>query len=122
MRPKKELVRFWSSTRTGAGIQTQSWRYPMAIQMSKTLAFTAVGGLVAGITGCAGEQAKTETPPAGGGEPAATAAAAAEDCGPGKNSCKGKGGCKVEGKNACKGQNECKGQGGCKGGTCEPNK
>jgi hypothetical protein len=86
----------------------------MAIQMGKALAFTAVGGLVAGIVGCAGEQKTTDTPGGATTADPGAAPAAAKDCCAGKNSCKGKGGCKVEGKNTCKGQNECKGNGGCK--------
>lgn len=96
----------------------------MAIQMGKALAFTAVGGLVAGLAGCGGEQKTTETP-AGGTTDATTdanaAPAAAKECCKGKNVCKAQGGCKTEGEGAheCAGKNECKGQGGCKSGKCE---
>lgn len=90
----------------------------MAIQMGKALAFTAVGGLVAGIAGCAGEQAKTDAPAGGTAEPAATPAGAKACC-KGQNECEAKGRCAVEGKNGCAGQNKCKGQGGCNKG-CPP--
>lgn len=93
----------------------------MAIQMGKALAFTAVGGLVAGLTGCGGEQKTAETPDAAPTADPSAAPAAAKECCKGKNVCKGQGGCKTEGEGAhgCAGQNECKGQGGCKSGKCE---
>ena len=97
----------------------------MAIQMAKTLAFTAVGGMVAGLVGCGGGEKPAETPetpaadPAAATDPAGAAAAATgKECCKGKNECKGKGNCKVEGKNDCKGKNECKGMGGCKAADC----
>jgi hypothetical protein len=91
--------------------------------MGKTLAFTAVGGILAGVVGCAGGQEEAKDPNAvgaeGQGAKAAGDTAAADKCScKGKNECKGKGECKVEGKQACKGQNECKGQGGCKSADC----
>ena len=85
----------------------------MAIQMGKALAFTAVGGLVAGLVGCGSDQ-KTADAPAGD---ATAAPAAAKECCKNKNECKGKGGCKTD-TNDCAGKNECKGKGGCKSGTC----
>ena len=36
----------------------------MAIQMGKALAFTAVGGLVAGLVGCGGDQKQADGAPA----------------------------------------------------------
>jgi hypothetical protein len=113
----EDLVRFRlygrASRPTEAGTwQTHSWRFPMAIQIGKTLAFTAVGGLVAGLVGCAGsDQKPADGAPAATGD--AAAAPAAKDCCKGKNSCKGKGGCKNE-TNDCKGKNDCGGKGGCK--------
>jgi len=88
----------------------------MAIQIGKALAFTAVGGLVAGMTGCGAPDKKADSAP--GGEPGATTAAAAKECCKGKNSCNAKGGCKTA-DNACQGKNSCKGKGGCKTGQCE---
>jgi len=95
----------------------------MAIQMGKTLAFTAVGGMVAGLTGlaaCGGGGPEVKAPDgAPSGTPAAAMpAAGAKDCCKGKNECKGKGNCKVEGAQDCKGKNECKGKGGCKAPDC----
>jgi hypothetical protein len=92
----------------------------MAIQMGKTLALTAVTGMVAGLTGCGSTPAPTDpTSAAPSADPAAAMpAAGAKDCCKGKNECKGKGNCKVEGANDCKGKNECKGKGGCKAADC----
>lgn len=88
----------------------------MAIQMGKALAFTAVGGLVAGLAGCGGDQKQADAAPAASGDPTA-APAAAKECCKGKNTCKGKGGCKTA-TNECAGKNECGGKGGCKSGEC----
>ena len=95
----------------------------MAIHMGKTLALSAVGGMVAGLAGCGSTPAPTD--PAGAApaaDPAAAmpaaAAAGEKACCKGHNECKGKGNCKVEGKQDCKGHNECKGQGGCKAADC----
>ena len=92
----------------------------MAIQIGKTLALTAVGGMVAGLAGCGGSApAPTDPAAAPAAEPAsAMPTAGAKECCKGKNECKGKGGCKVEGANDCKGKNECKSKGGCKSGEC----
>lgn len=87
------------------------------MEMAKTVALTAVSGLVFGLGGC-GEKKEAAAPD---GEstatPADTAAPAGESgakaCCKGNNECKAKGGCKTE-KNECKGMNECKGAGGCK--------
>ena len=89
----------------------------MAMQMGKTLAFTALGGLVAGLAGCGGDQKQADAAPAPTGD-ATAAPAEAKECCKGKNVCSGKGGCQTE-TNACAGKNECKGKGGCKSGTCE---
>ena len=86
----------------------------MAINMSKAIAFTAVGGMVAGtLVACGGGEGAAKT--AADGEKMATAGA--KDCCKGKNECKGKGNCKTD-KNDCKGKNECKGKGGCKAADC----
>jgi hypothetical protein len=87
----------------------------MAIQMGKALAFTAVGGLVAGLSAC-GPDKPADAAPAPSGE-ASAAPAAAKECCKGKNDCKQKGGCKTDA-NECKGKNECKQKGGCKSGEC----
>jgi hypothetical protein len=86
----------------------------MAIQMGKAIAFTAVGGMVAGLVGCGGapEAPKMEDAAKAGAE-----AAGAKACCKGKNECKAKGNCKTD-KNDCKGKNECKAKGGCKAADC----
>ena len=94
------------------------------MEIAKSLAFSATGGLVMGLVGCAGgEKQGAEQPAADSTAPAAADAPAAaeggaKECCKGRNSCKGKGGCKVDGANECKGMNECKGKGGCKSGDC----
>jgi hypothetical protein len=93
----------------------------MAIQMGKTLALTAVGGMVAGLVGCGSAPTPPTDPAAAapGADPAAAVPSpGAKDCCKGKNECKGKGNCKVEGAQDCKGKNECKGKGGCKAPDC----
>jgi hypothetical protein len=89
----------------------------MAIQMGKALAFTAVGGLVAGFVGCGGDQKGASGAPAPSGDPTAMPAEA-KSCCAGKNPCAGKGGCKTA-DNGCAGKNTCKHKGGCKTGQCE---
>jgi len=79
----------------------------------------AMGGVIAGATGCGGSGAAPPNDPsssAGTSMPStsgAPATDAAKHACKGQNGCKGQGGCKTD-KNACKGQNTCKGQGGCK--------
>ena len=82
------------------------------MNIGKTLAVSAVTGMLAGVVGCGGEKAPAAADPK---VPTTTDVAPPEnkDCCKGKNECKGKGGCAVEGKNECAGQNGCKGQGGC---------
>lgn len=80
-------------------------------KISKALAFTAVGGILAGLSGCANE-AQQPGAAAPGATPAAAPAGAKHCCAPGKNECSGKGNCKTA-DNACGGQNKCKGKGGC---------
>jgi hypothetical protein len=96
------------------------------MDMVKTVALTAVSGLVAGLAGCGGSSEAAKAPegdssaaPAGSEAAPAAAEAGAKHCCKGQNECKGKGNCKTD-KNACKGQNECKGKGGCKAADCAP--
>ncbi|WP_441286690.1 hypothetical protein ACSRUE_30730 [Sorangium sp. KYC3313] len=92
----------------------------MTIDMGKTLALTAVSGMVAGLAGCASSPPpapETGAAPAADAPPAAAPENAAKACCAGKNECKGKGGCKSD-SHACAGQNECKGKGGCKPADC----
>jgi hypothetical protein len=91
----------------------------MAIQMGKTLAITAVSGMVAGLAGCASSPPPDAETPAAPAEPAAAEApaAGAKNCCKGMNECKGKGGCKTDA-NGCAGMNECKGKGGCSHRDC----
>ena len=90
----------------------------MAIQTGKVLAFTAVGGLVAGLAACGGGEKKADDATKVEGANKDATAAGAKACCKGQNECKGKGNCKVEGKQDCKGKNECKGNGGCKAADC----
>ena len=66
----------------------------MAIQMGKALAFTAVGGLVAGFVGCGGDQKGAENASGATADPTAQPAEA-KSCCAGKNPCAAKGGCKT---------------------------
>lgn len=94
-------------------------------QIAKTLAFTAMGGLVAGLAACGGGQ----TEPAAGGTATpgpetqgtdTASAAGAKDCEcKAKNACQGKGACKGD-HNECAGKNPCKDKGGCKAADCAP--
>jgi hypothetical protein len=79
------------------------------MNIGKTLAVSAVSGILVGVlAGCGGGAAST--PPAAA--PAADGAQpAAKDCCKGKNECKGKSGCKAGANASCAGQNSCKGQG-----------
>ncbi len=93
----------------------------MAIQMGKALAFTAVGGLVAGFVGCGGDQKGAENASGATGAPTGDPTAMpaeAKACCAGKNPCAAKGGCKTA-DNGCAGKNSCKHKGGCKSGQCE---
>jgi len=90
----------------------------MAMDVGKTLAVTAAGGLIAGLVGC-GETPAPEVPDAEeAATDAASDAAGEADCCKGKNECSGKGNCKTD-SNDCAGKNECKGQGGCKPADCK---
>lgn len=90
----------------------------MAIQTGKVLAFTAIGGMVAGLVACGGSQTEPNDASKVEGANKDAASTGAKACCKGQNECKGHGNCKVEGKNDCKGKNECKGQGGCKAADC----
>jgi hypothetical protein len=90
----------------------------MAIQMGKALAFTAVGGIVAGLVGCGGGEKPADDATKVEGADKGEAAKADKCSCKGHNECKQKGKCKVEGKQDCAGKNECKGQGGCKAPEC----
>jgi hypothetical protein len=90
----------------------------------KTLAFSAVGGMVAGIAGCGPDKPASEPSGDSTATPADTSTAAttsdAKTCCKGKNECKGKGGCKTTGEGAheCAGKNDCTGKGGCSKREC----
>jgi hypothetical protein len=94
------------------------------MKISHSLIAAAVGGILFGAAGCAGETPPAQQPAAAASGSAAapaapgsaapqTAAAPAKHACKGQNDCKGQGGCKTD-KHGCKGQNDCKGQGGCK--------
>jgi hypothetical protein len=86
----------------------------MNMDLAKTLALSAMGGMVVGVVGCASEQKKAADGPSADSTAAADSGATGEKkCCAGKNECEGKGGCKVPGVNECKGQNKCKSKGGC---------
>ncbi len=75
------------------------------MKLGKALAMTAVTGMIAALTGCAGNAAEAKDPSTNAAPPTA------KDCCKGKNECKGKSGCKTETNASCAGQNECKGKG-----------
>ncbi len=79
------------------------------MNIGKTLAVSAVSGILLGaLVGCGGENkaaADPNTPKTDMAPPAA------KDCCKGKNECKGKSGCKTETNATCAGHNECKGKG-----------
>ena len=92
------------------------------MDLAKTLALSAVGGMVVGVVGCASDGKQAEEPTA---ETTATpestgeATDAEKQCCKGKNECSGKGGCKADdGSHDCAGKNECSGKGGCKMREC----
>ncbi len=90
------------------------------MDLAKSLAFSAVGGLVVGVVGCGGDGKKVDEPSAdSSAAPAADSAmAAAGDASGAKacckqmNECKGKGGCKTA-DHDCATKNECSKKGGC---------
>jgi hypothetical protein len=71
------------------------------MNIGKSLAISAVTGILMGAVGCGGGDANTapKTPSAD------MAAPAAKDC------CKGTSGCKTESNATCAGHNDCKGKG-----------
>ncbi len=88
------------------------------MDLAKSLAFSAVGGLVVGAMGCASDGKKVDEPsadssamPADSAMPAA-GESGAKACCKGMNECSKKGGCKTA-DHACAGQNECSKKGGC---------
>ena len=84
------------------------------MKIAHSLLVAALGGVVAGATGCGGGDMKPAGDPSAMSPSTGTPAMpAAKHACKGQNTCKGQGGCKTD-KNACKGQNTCKGQGGCK--------
>jgi len=89
------------------------------MDIAKTVALTAVGGLVVGLGACGGSDTKgSDTPAATGSEAAPPAGSSgAKTCCKGLNDCSKKGGCKTDA-NACKGLNDCKHKGGCSHRDC----
>jgi hypothetical protein len=83
------------------------------MNIGKTLAVSAVSGLLLGVVaGCGG--AAPAVPDVNA--PKTDLAPTAKDCCKGKNECKGKSGCKAGDNASCAGKNECKG----KGTSCQP--
>ena len=103
------------------------------MELAKTIAFSAVGGMVVGIAGCGGkaapaaDQPTADTTAAAADTTAAAAEAGAKACCKGQHDCGGKGSCQVkvgdkladgsvvkEGEeHGCKTKNKCKAKGGC---------
>jgi hypothetical protein len=83
-------------------------RFP-TMNLGKTLAMTAVTGMIAGLAACGGNaDAKPPTDPSSSAAPASPTD---KNCCKGKNECKGKSGCKAGDNTSCAGQNSCKGKG-----------
>lgn len=76
------------------------------MNFGKTLAVTAVTGMLAALSGGCGDSAAMPKVPS-----TDIPGTAAKDCCKGKNECKGKSGCKTEQNASCAGHNECKGKG-----------
>jgi hypothetical protein len=112
-------------TNMGGELETRRFGRITIMDLAKTLALSAVGGMVVGVVGCSSDQKTTEEP-TGDSTAAATSDTAApagdtgeKSCCATKNECKGKGGCKAtDGSHECAGKNECKGKGGCKAREC----
>jgi hypothetical protein len=82
------------------------------MNIGKTLALTAVTGMLAGVMGgCGGDQKADPKTPTTESAPTGD-----KNCCKGKNECKGKSGCKAGENASCAGKNECKG----KGTSCKP--
>jgi hypothetical protein len=77
------------------------------MNLGKTLAMTAVGGMLAALAGCG------NSPDAAAPKAPSTDVAPPTDknCCKGKNDCKGKSGCKAGDNASCAGKNDCKGKG-----------
>jgi hypothetical protein len=82
----------------------------MGIDLQKSLALTAVAGLVAGLTTACSKSPEAADP--SDAAPAPHGDAADKACCAGKNPCAGKGGCKTA-TNDCTAKNQCEGKGGC---------
>jgi hypothetical protein len=78
------------------------------MNIGKTLAVTAVTGMLGALVACGGDQKPADAPKAPSTD---VAPPAAKDCCKGKNECKGKSGCKAGDNASCAGKNECKGKG-----------
>ena len=77
------------------------------MNFGKTLAVTAVTGMIAALASACGETPAMPKAPSTD----LPGTAAAKDCCKGKNECKGKSGCKAGDNASCAGKNECKGKG-----------
>ena len=76
------------------------------MKLGKTLAISAVTGILTALSGCAGEnQADPKVPSTDIPTPTD------KNCCKGKNDCKNKSGCKAGENASCAGKNECKGKG-----------
>lgn len=78
------------------------------MNIGKTLAISAVTGILLGVAGCGGADASSAAPKAPSTD---LAAPTPKDCCKGKNTCKGQSGCKTETNATCAGHNDCKGKG-----------
>ena len=78
------------------------------MNIGKTLAVSAVSGILMGVLGGCGENKAAPDVKAPSTD---VAPPAAKDCCKGKNECKGKSGCKAGDNASCAGKNECKGKG-----------
>lgn len=78
------------------------------MKLGKVLVASAVSGILAALSGCAGGAAAA--PPTRA--PATDVPTIGEkNCCKGRNACKGRSGCKGETNASCAGQNDCKGKG-----------
>lgn len=78
------------------------------MNIGKTLAISAVTGILLGAVGCGGGDASSAAPKTPSTD---TAAPTPKDCCKGKNTCKGTSGCKTDQNATCAGHNDCKGKG-----------
>ena len=77
------------------------------MKIGKTLAISAVTGILAALSGCGGESQKASPMVPSTDIPAPTD----KNCCKGKNDCKNKSGCKAGENASCAGKNDCKGKG-----------